>query len=53
VARQTVLQLCDGRHALAEIEGEVLRRHAPLFASVADAQAFVAEVVLRYSELNA
>jgi hypothetical protein len=47
-ARATVLELCDGARSLAEIEREVQERHAPLFATPGDAQAFVAEVVLRY-----
>jgi protein arginine N-methyltransferase 1 len=47
-ARRTLLELCDGRHPLEEIEREVQRRHPQLFASPAEAQAFVAEVVTRY-----
>ena len=49
VARRTVLELCDGR-PLADIEREVFERHAALFGGLAEAQAFVAEVVSRYSE---
>ena len=49
VARRTVLELCDGR-PLAEIEREVFERHAALFDGFAAAQAFVSEVVSRYSE---
>lgn len=47
-ARATVLALCDGVRSLADIEREVRDRHAELFATVADAQVFVAEVVTRY-----
>jgi protein arginine N-methyltransferase 1 len=50
VARQSVLALCDGRRTIAEIEREVQRRHPDLFKSVAEAGAFVSEVVTRYSE---
>lgn len=50
VARQTVLELCDGRRPLAEIERAVFERHPALFPSAADAAVFVAEVVTRYSE---
>ena len=48
-ARRTVLELCDARHTLAEIEAEVFARHRSLFASNADAATFVAEVVTRYT----
>jgi protein arginine N-methyltransferase 1 len=48
-ARRTVLELCDGQRALAEIEAEVYRRHHPLFRSPDEAAVFVAEVVTRYS----
>jgi protein arginine N-methyltransferase 1 len=47
-ARATVLALCDGGRALAEIEHEVQARHAALFPTAGEAQAFVAEVVSRY-----
>ena len=48
-ARKTVLDLCDGVRVLREIESEVLERHRELFAGQAEAAAFVAEVVTRYS----
>ena len=48
-ARQTVLDLCDGVRALAEIERAAYERHPDLFASLDLAQTFVAEVVARYS----
>jgi SAM-dependent methyltransferase len=48
-ARRTVLELCDGRRSLAEIEREVQRRHPTLFASGGVAAEFVAEVVTRYA----
>jgi protein arginine N-methyltransferase 1 len=47
-ARATVLALCDGGRPLAEIEREVQARHAALFPTAGEAQAFVAEVVSRY-----
>ena len=50
VARQTVLELCDGRRALADVERETYARHRDLFASADEATAFVAEVVTRYSD---
>ncbi len=48
-ARRSILELCDGRNALADIEREIYRRHPQLFTSAAQAAAFVAEVVTRYS----
>jgi protein arginine N-methyltransferase 1 len=48
-ARKTVLDLCDGERPLSAIESELLARHRDLFADRADAAAFVAEVVTRYS----
>jgi precorrin-6B methylase 2 len=48
-ARKTVLALCDGVHTLDCIEREVFGRHRGLFRDYNDAQAFVAEVVTRYS----
>jgi hypothetical protein len=48
-ARQTVLQLCDGRRMLQEIEEGVLRGHPDLFPGRAEAAAFTAEVVTRYA----
>jgi protein arginine N-methyltransferase 1 len=49
-ARRSILELCDGRTALAEIEREVYRRHPQLFPSSSDVAVFVAEVVSRYSQ---
>lgn len=48
-ARKTVLDLCDGARTLSDIESALLERHRDLFADRADAAAFVAEVVTRYS----
>ena len=48
-ARCSVLNLCDGKKSLLEIEQEVLQRHPTLFRSRKEAEAFVAEVVTRYS----
>lgn len=50
VARRTVLELCDGRRPLAEIEREVRARHGELFRSAREAATFVAEVVTRYAQ---
>jgi hypothetical protein len=49
VARLTVLNLCDGRRTLTEIEQEVYCCHPQLFRSPAEAAVFVAEVVTRYA----
>ena len=48
-ARRSVLELCDGRRALGDIEREVHRRHPAIFLSPAEAAAFVTEVVTRYA----
>ena len=48
-ARRSILELCDGKKPLAEIESEVYRRHVGLFRSYKQAAAFVAEVTTRYS----
>jgi protein arginine N-methyltransferase 1 len=48
-ARLSVLELADGRRTVAEIEGEVRRRHADLFQSDGEAATFVAEVLTRYA----
>ena len=48
-ARKTVLDLCDGARTLSDVESELLDRHGELFPNRADAAAFVAEVVTRYS----
>ena len=48
-ARRSILELCDGARTLAEIEDEVYRRHASLFASREQSTVFVAEVVTRYA----
>jgi Ribosomal protein L11 methyltransferase (PrmA) len=49
LARQSVLDLCDGRRTLSEIEQEVYRHHRQLFHSLDQAATFVAEVITRYS----
>ena len=49
-ARLSVLTLCDSQRSLAEIEREVFRRHPDLFRTVGEAEAFVAEVVVRYAQ---
>jgi hypothetical protein len=49
VARRLVLELCDGRRPLVEVERAVFREHRNLFATAADAQVFVSEVVTGYT----
>jgi protein arginine N-methyltransferase 1 len=49
-ARLSVLNLCDGRRQLKEIEAEVYQRHANLFRSSSEVAGFVARVVARYSQ---
>jgi SAM-dependent methyltransferase len=49
-ARLSVLELCDGRRPLAEIEREIFERHQALFRDSGEAALFVAEVVAGYSE---
>jgi hypothetical protein len=48
-ARRSVVNLCDGRRSLAAIEKEVYKRHPNLFASLTEAAAFVAEVMVPYA----
>lgn len=47
-ARATVIHLCDGTRTLREIERRTLETHPDLFADIAAAAVFVAEVVTRY-----
>ena len=49
-ARRTVLELCDGRRPLSEIERIVHERHRAVVATPEAAAVFVAEVVTRYAE---
>jgi hypothetical protein len=49
-ARQTVLQLCDGKRTLKQIEDGVLLCHPDLFPTRAEAAVFAAEVVTRYAQ---
>lgn len=48
-ARLSVLELCDGRRPLAEVEQKLFARHPDLFASPAEAAVFVGEVVSVYA----
>ena len=48
-AQCSVLTLCDGQRTLSEIEQEVYRRHDRLFGSLGKVEAFVAQVIARYS----
>ena len=49
VARRSVLELCDGRREVADIEREMQRRHGNLCPSSGDAARFVAEVLFPYA----
>jgi protein arginine N-methyltransferase 1 len=49
-ARRTVVNLCDGRSTIADIEAEVRRGNADLFPTQEAVAQFVAEVVTRYSQ---
>jgi hypothetical protein len=48
-ARLTALELCDGSHPLADIERALFERYPDLFPTPAEAAAFAAEVVTRYT----
>jgi hypothetical protein len=52
-ARRSVVELCDGRRTIAEIEDELFRRHRDIFDSHARAAEFVAEVTKIYAEPTA
>ena len=47
-ARRSVVNLCDGKRTIAEIEREVYELHHDLFASPSEASAFVYEVMIPY-----
>jgi protein arginine N-methyltransferase 1 len=47
-ARRSVVNLCSGKRTIAEIELEVYELHRDLFASLAEASAFVHEVMVPY-----
>lgn len=49
-ARASIIEFCDGRRELRDIERLVFERHRGLFSTERQAQVFVAEVVSRYSE---
>jgi len=49
-ARQTILDLCDGKRSLRQIEDGVLRAHPDLFPTRAEAAVFTAEVITRYAQ---
>jgi protein arginine N-methyltransferase 1 len=48
IARRSVLELSDGTRAIADIEREMLARHADLLPDAAAAATFVAEVLAVY-----
>jgi hypothetical protein len=50
--RRTILALCDGTRTLRHIEKAVYERHRDLFATAAEAEVFVAEVMTRYAEFD-
>jgi len=47
-ARRLVVNLCDGKRSVAQIEREVYELHRSLFASPGEASAFVHEVIVPY-----
>jgi protein arginine N-methyltransferase 1 len=47
-ARRLVVNLCDGKRSVAQIENELYERHRELFTSRAEASAFVHEVMVPY-----
>jgi protein arginine N-methyltransferase 1 len=47
-AARLILDLCDGKTPLGEIEQEVVRLHSTLFRTPQDAVAFVAKVLKKY-----
>jgi hypothetical protein len=49
LARRTVVDMCDGRTSVGDIEHAVFTRHRQLFNGPEEAAAFVAEVVTRYA----
>jgi hypothetical protein len=49
-AQRKVLELCDGRTALVEIEQEVCRCYPSLFRARSEATAFIADVVAHAAE---
>ena len=48
-ARQTILELCDGKRTLRQIEDSTFLSHPDLFPTRAEAAAFAAEVITRYA----
>jgi len=48
MARRSVVNLCDGKRTIAEIEREVYELHRDLFVSPGEASAFVHEVMVPY-----
>ncbi len=48
MARRSVVNLCDGKRTVAEIERAVYAQHRDLFASPGEASAFVHEVMVPY-----
>lgn len=51
-ARREVLQLCDGRHTVADIEAAIQERFPDLAPSREDAEGFVAEVLAVYGTVD-
>jgi protein arginine N-methyltransferase 1 len=51
-ARASIIELCDGRRELMDIERLIFERHASLFSTEMQAKIFVAEVVGRYAETS-
>jgi hypothetical protein len=46
-ARLTALKLMDGKTRLSDIEGKVWSRHQDIFATPADAAAFVSRLIVQ------
>jgi protein arginine N-methyltransferase 1 len=49
-ARRSVVDLCDGKRRLCEIEQQVYERHRDLFSNPGEAEGFVAEVISTYAK---
>lgn len=50
-ARRSVLELCDGRRSVRDIESAMAERHPKLFADAGARELFVAEVLAVYAEV--
>ena len=48
-ARLTVLQLCDGKNTLSEIQNQIYQLHANLFHTPEDAANFVSDIIQKHT----